>query len=127
MGDHVNQNEEEAYRVVMEVVERICVCGRHSWCVEQGPRFADYGLVVVILTPEHLSVGHGGVKIGDSGRITLERIEQTIITEEPAEPPTSVAATGAARWTKRKVVMNGRVDPCARPKEGQTYLQGLMP
>lgn len=97
--------------------------------LSRGPkaRFADYGLVVVILTPEHLSVGHGGVKIGDSGRITLERIEQTIITEEPAEPPTSVAATGAARWTKRKVVMNGRVDPCARPKEGQTYLQGLMP
>jgi hypothetical protein len=31
--------------------------------------------------------------------------------EEPAEPPI-LAAVGAVRWTKRKVVMNG-ADPCA--------------
>ena len=41
----------------------------------------------------------------------LGRIEQTIVPKEPAKPPI-LAATSAARWIKRKVVLNG-ADPCA--------------
>lgn len=68
-------------------------------------RFAEYGLVLVPTPPEQLSVGQGGAKIRD--RTMLGRIEKTIAPEEPAEPPT-LAATGAVRWMKRKVVvMNG--------------------
>ena len=37
--------------------------------------------------------------------------ERTMAWEEPAEPPI-LAAAGAVRWTKRKVVIKG-ADPCA--------------
>lgn len=42
---------------------------------------------------------------------TREGNKQTMTREEPAEPPI-LAAVGAVRWTKRKVVMKG-ADPCA--------------
>ncbi len=37
--------------------------------------------------------------------------KRTITLEDPAEP-LRLAATGAVKWTKRKLVMNG-ADPCA--------------
>jgi hypothetical protein len=46
-------------------------------------------------------VDQGDAKIRD--RITIGRIEWTIAPEEPAEPPI-LAATGAVRWMKGKVL-----------------------
>lgn len=46
-----------------------------------------------------------------SVRITVGLDKRTMTLEEPAVPPI-LAAVGAVRWTKRKVVMNG-ADPCA--------------
>lgn len=44
-----------------------------------------------------------------STSVGQEGCELTIVLDEAEEPP-RLAAAGAARWTKRKVVMNG-ADP----------------
>jgi hypothetical protein len=46
-----------------------------------------------------------------SVRTTIGLDKRTITLEELAVPP-MLAAVGAVRWTKRKVVING-ADPCA--------------
>lgn len=84
--------------------------GRARGVYEQGREdeiaLAEHGLVV--LTPEELGVERWmrgwGEAPGGLGKLTM-------VLDEAGEPP-RLAAAGAARWTMRKVVMNG-ADPCA--------------
>lgn len=73
----------------------------------------------------------------NEGRIMLGRIEQIVAPEQPTEPP-ELAVTGAVRWIKRKVVVDGptfvsavstedvRNFACVWPNEGRDYLRSLV-